>query len=80
MLLHLSAIKDKKLGAESVSYTGGRDNLHGFLDQCFSRLLKAVFGYDGASWLTTAAKVCKFWSVQFVQGTWHMIWATDPCC
>ena len=34
-----------------------RDNLHGFLEQCFAVLLKALFGYDGPSWLVTAAKV-----------------------
>ena len=34
-----------------------RDNLHGFLEHCFAALLKALFGYDGPSWLSTAAKV-----------------------
>ena len=54
-----------------------RDNLHGFLDQCFSRLLKAVFGYDGPSWLNIAAKVPRPWTFTdsifaWVQARFHL--------
>ncbi|KAK9815560.1 hypothetical protein WJX72_005838 [[Myrmecia] bisecta] len=33
-----------------------RDNLRGFFEQCFSLLLKQIFGYDGSSWLTSVGK------------------------
>jgi len=36
----------------------GRDNLRGFFEQCFSLLLKQIFGFDGSSWLNIIAKVC----------------------
>ena len=33
-----------------------RDNYRGFFEQCFSQLLKQIFGYDGSSWLDQAAQ------------------------
>ena len=36
-----------------------RDNLRGFFEQCFSLVLKQVFGFDGFSWLNIIAKACK---------------------
>ena len=35
-----------------------RDNLRGFFEQCFSLVLKQVFGFDGFSWLNIIAKAC----------------------
>ena len=34
-----------------------RDNYRGFFGQCFSQLLKQIFGYDGSSWLNQIAQV-----------------------
>lgn len=34
-----------------------RDNYRGFFEQCFSNLLKQIFGYDGSSWLNHIAQV-----------------------
>lgn len=33
-----------------------RDNYRGFFEQCFSQLLKQIFGYDGSSWLDQVAQ------------------------
>ena len=41
--------------------------LAGFLEQCFAALLKALYGYDGPSWLNTAAKVCALQLLEHLQ-------------
>ena len=47
----------KKCQAIEQCLDANKDNLHSFLEQVFAALLKALFGYDGPSWLNTAAKV-----------------------
>jgi hypothetical protein len=37
-----------------------RDNIRGFFEQCFSQLLKQIFGYDGSSWLDQVAQASHF--------------------
>ena len=40
-----------------LTCTCHRDNYRGFFEQCFSNLLKQIFGYDGSSWLNAIAQV-----------------------
>ncbi|KAK9831540.1 hypothetical protein WJX81_007383 [Elliptochloris bilobata] len=46
----------KKCQAVDSCLDLNRDNLRGFFEQCFSLLLKQIFGFDGSSWLYMIAK------------------------
>lgn len=37
--------------------SGNSDNLRGFFENCFPVLVKCIFGYDRAGWLSDIAKV-----------------------
>ncbi|BDA48624.1 hypothetical protein COCOBI_12-3050 [Coccomyxa sp. Obi] len=47
----------KKCQAVELCLDANRDNYRGFFEQCFSQLLKQIFGYDGSSWLDQVAQV-----------------------
>ncbi|KAK9917041.1 hypothetical protein WJX75_000269 [Coccomyxa subellipsoidea] len=46
----------KKCQAVELCLDANMDNYRGFFEQCFSQLLKQIFGYDGSSWLDQAAQ------------------------
>ena len=37
--------------------SGSGDNLRGFFENCFPVLVKCIFGYDRAGWLSDVSKV-----------------------
>ena len=41
----------------SGSGSGSGDNLRGFFENCFPILVKCIFGYDRAGWLSDISKV-----------------------
>lgn len=38
--------------------SGNSDTLRGFFENCFPVLVKSIFGYDRAGWMSEVSKVC----------------------
>lgn len=53
---HTRARSNTRCWSQHPPHCRRRDNYRPFFEQTFPLLLRRVFGYDGASWLTTLAQ------------------------